>query len=157
MGSSSLQLSQREIPQHLAAGDVGGAPEGGQVEGGGEAVGEAEEEHGRDPAAGVLEGEAGLGHLVLLDGAAAQVVHGAGGEDLGHVLARRVRPLLAGEDVEVVVGRVPARVALCADGGAEDDEVFGYAWRGSGLVSSVCAVPVVSWLDLCRRPCPTSR
>lgn len=57
-----------------------------------------------------------------------QVVDGAGGEDLGLVVARRVRPLLARQDVEVIVGRVAARVALRAYSGAEDDEVFGYAW-----------------------------
>lgn len=116
-----LELAQGQVAQHLAGGDEGHAPEGGEVEGGGEAVGEAEEEHGGDPAAGVLEGEAALGHLVLLDDAADEVVDGARLVDLGLVGAGGVGELGAREDVEVVVGRVAPRVALGADGGAEDD------------------------------------
>lgn len=100
-----------------------------EVEGAGEGVGVPEEEHGGDPAAGVLEGEAVLGHAVLLDDAAAEVVDGAGGVDLGLEVAGGVGELRAREDVEVVVGRVAARVALGADGGAEDDEVLRDAWR----------------------------
>ena len=38
--------------------------------------------------------------------------------------------LLAGEDVEEVVGGVAPCVAFGADGCAEDDEVFGYTWKG---------------------------
>lgn len=53
---------------------------------------------------------------------------GSWGVDLGLVLAGDVGGLGAGEDVEVVVGGVAARVAFCADGGAEDDEVFGETW-----------------------------
>lgn len=53
---------------------------------------------------------------------------GSRGVDLGLVLAGDVGGLGAGEDVEVVVGGVAARVAFCADGGAEDDEVFGETW-----------------------------
>jgi hypothetical protein len=45
------------------------------------------------------------------------VVHAARRVDLGLVLARRVGELGAREDVEVVVGRVPARVALGSDCG----------------------------------------
>jgi hypothetical protein len=56
------------------------------------------------------------------------VVDAALGVDLGLVLAGRVGELGAREDVEVVVGRVAARVALGADGGAEDDQVLGDAW-----------------------------
>jgi hypothetical protein len=55
------------------------------------------------------------------------MVHRAGGVDLGLEVARGVGELGAGQDVEVVVGRVAAGVALGSDGGAEDDEVFGYA------------------------------
>lgn len=49
---------------------------------------------------------------------------GSGRVDLGLVLAGDVGGLSAGEDVEVVVGRVSASVALGSDGGAEDDEVL---------------------------------
>ncbi|KAG5912919.1 hypothetical protein E4U53_005095 [Claviceps sorghi] len=93
-------------------------PQRGKVKRARQAVRVAEEEHGRDPAARVLEREAALGHLVLLHLAAAQVVDAAGGVNLCGVLAGHVGPLLAVEDVEVVVCGVAAGVALGADGGA---------------------------------------
>lgn len=37
---------------------------------------------------------------------------------------RIVSSLLSHEDMEVIVGSVPSRVSLCADGSAEEDEVF---------------------------------
>lgn len=128
-------LGKQQVPDHLAAGDGDSAVEGGEVEGAEEAVGEAEEQHGGDPAAGVLEGEAALGHLVLLDGAAAEVVDAARGEDLGLVVARRVGPLLPRQDVEVVVRGVAARVALGADRRPEDDQVLRDACYALGIVS----------------------
>lgn len=85
-----------------------------------QAIGVPKEQHRGDPPAGVLEREAALGHLVLLDLAAPQVVDAAGGVDLGGVLAGDVGPLLAVEDVEVVVCGVAAGVAFGADGGAWD-------------------------------------
>lgn len=112
------QLPLEQVANHLPPGQMRRLPQRGEVKGAGQAIGEAEEEHGRDPAAGVLEREAGLGHLVLLGVAAAQVVHAAGRVDLRLVLAGHVGELRAGEDVEVVVGGVPAGVAFCADGGA---------------------------------------
>lgn len=48
------------------------------------------------------------------------MVHAARGVDLGREVAGGVGPLLAGKDVEVVVGGVAAGVAFGADGGAED-------------------------------------
>lgn len=93
-------------------------PQRGEVEGARKAVGEAKEEHGGDPASGVLEREAALGHLVLLHVATAEVVDAAGRIHLGLVRAGDVGQLGAAEDVEVVVGRVAARVALGADRGA---------------------------------------
>lgn len=120
-----LQLPLQQVGDHLAPSDARGSPQGREVQGAGESIGVAEEEHGRDPATGVLEREAGRVHLVLLDLAALQVVHGAGRVDLGLVLAGHVGKLGAGEDVEVVVRGVAAGVALGADGGAEDDQVLG--------------------------------
>ena len=76
---------------------------------------------------GVLEREAALVHLVLLDVPARKMVDLAGAVDLHLQLGRVERPLLADEDVEVVVGGVHAGVALRAHGGAEDDEVLGDA------------------------------
>ena len=55
------------------------------------------------------------------------MVHGAGRVDLGLELAGDVSQLGAGQDVKVVVGGVAAGVAFGADGGAEDDKVFGDA------------------------------
>lgn len=49
--------------------------------------------------------------------------------------AGRVGDLRAGEDVEVVVGGVAAGVAFGADGGAEDDEIFGDACFAIALAS----------------------
>lgn len=46
------------------------------------------------------------------------MVHAARRVHLRRVLARHVGELRARDDVEVVVGRVTARVALCSDGGA---------------------------------------
>jgi hypothetical protein len=115
------ELALEQIANHLPARNVRRLPQRREVKRAGQAVGEAKEEHGRDPAARVLEREAGLGHLVLLDVAAAQVVDAAGRVDLGLVLAGHVGQLSAREDVEVVVGGVAAAVTFCPDGGACGD------------------------------------
>lgn len=115
---SISELALEEIANHLLARNVRRLPQRREIERAGQPVGEAKEEHGRDPAARVLEREAGLGHLVLLGVAAAQVVDAARGVDLGLVLAGHVGQLGAREDVEVVVGGVAAAVAFCSDGGA---------------------------------------
>ena len=125
---SILQLELEQVANHLAARHPRRRPQSREVQRRRESIGVSEEKHGRDPAARVLEREAGRLHLVLLDFAAAQVVHGAGRVDLGLELAGHVGQLGAGQDVEVVVGGVAAGVAFGADGSAEDDEVFGDAW-----------------------------
>ena len=53
------------------------------------------------------------------------MVHAAGAVPLHMELPGAEGPLLADEDVEVVVGGVQAGVALCAERGAKDDEVLG--------------------------------
>lgn len=131
----NLQLELQQIPNHLAARHARRRPQRREIKRGGERVGVAKEQHGRDPAARVLEREAGRVHLVLLDLAAAQVVHAAGRVDLGRELAGHVGQLRAGQDVEVVVGRVAAGVAFGADGGAEDDEVFCDACSGESRLA----------------------
>lgn len=123
----SLKFAQDQVRDHLPARHVRHAPQGGDVERARQAVGEAKEHHGRDPAARVLERKAALGHLVLLHVATAQVVHAALRVHLGLVRAGRVGRLHARQDVEVVVGRVPARVAFRADCCAEYYEVLGDA------------------------------
>lgn len=125
-----LDLAHQQLSNHLLASDAHRRPQRGEVDGAEQAVREAEEQHGRDPAAGVLHGEAArLGHHVLLDVAAVHPVHAAGRVHLGLELARHERVLRARQDVEVVVGSVAPAVALGADGGAEDDEVLRDAWR----------------------------
>lgn len=119
--SAALQLPHQQIANHLPARDESRPPQCGEIERREEGVGVAEEEHGRNPAARVLEREAGGLHLVLLDVAAAQVVHGARRVDFRLELAGHVGQLRARQDVEVVVRRVAARVPFGADGGAEDD------------------------------------
>lgn len=113
-----LELAHQQVGDHLTASDIAGAPEGVEVERAKEGIGVAEEKHGRDPTTRVLEGEAtAIGHLVLLNVAAAQVVHATLRVHLGLILARYIGGLGAEQNVEVVIGGVTAGVALGADGG----------------------------------------
>jgi hypothetical protein len=125
--SPSLQLKPHQIPNHLPSRNPRRRPQRREVQRRRERIGIPKEQHRRDPAARVLERKARRVHLVLLDLAAAQMVHRAGRVDLGLEVAGGVGELGSRQDVEVVVGRVAAGVALGADGCAEDDEVFGYA------------------------------
>ena len=108
----------QQVADHLTGSDARGSPQGREVQGAGEGIGVTEEEHGRDPATGVLKREARLIHLVLLDLATDEVVHASGRVDLRLELAGDVGELGALEDVEVVIGGVAASVALGSDGGA---------------------------------------
>lgn len=113
-----LQLALHQVADHLTGSDARGSPQSREVQSAGEGIGVTEEEHGRDPATGVLEREARLIHLVLLDLAADEVVHATGRVDLGLELSGDVGELGALEDVEVVIGGVAAGVAFGSDGGA---------------------------------------
>ena len=124
---NDLQLELQQVANHLPPSHPRRRPQRREIQRRRERIGIAKEQHRRNPAARVLEREARRLHLVLLDFAAAQVVHGAGRVDLGLELAGDVGQLGAGQDVEVVVGGVAAGVALGADGGAEDDQVLGDA------------------------------
>lgn len=115
--NNALQLELQQVADHLDSTDAAGGPQSREVEGAGEGIGVAEEQHGRDPATSVLQREARLIHLVLLDLAADKVVHATGGVDLGLELAGDVGQLGTLQDVEVVVGGVATGVALGADGG----------------------------------------
>lgn len=66
-------------------------------------------------------------HLVLLGDTTAHEVHVTRSVPLHLQRARLERPLLADEDMEVVVGGVKARVALRTERRAKDDEVLGDA------------------------------
>lgn len=114
---SHLQLSPCQIRDHLPARDPRRPPQRREVQRARKRVRVAEAQHGRDPTARVLEREARIVHLVLLDRAATQVVHASLRVDLRLVRAWAVCQLRPGEDVEVVVGCVPARVPFGADGG----------------------------------------
>lgn len=114
---TQLQLVLQQVADHLTGSDARGSPQGREVQGAGEGIGVTEEEHGRDPATGVFKRKARLIHLVLLDLAADQVVHAAGGVDLGLELAGNVGELGTLDDVEIVVGSVAASVAFSSDSG----------------------------------------
>jgi hypothetical protein len=66
-------------------------------------------------------------HLVLLGDTTAHEMHVTRSIPLHLQRARLERPLLADEDMEVVVGGVKARVALRTERRAEDDKVLGDA------------------------------
>jgi hypothetical protein len=86
----TLQLELHQIPNHLPSSNPRRRPQCGEVQSRRESVGIPEEKHGRNPAARVLKSKARRLHLVLLDFAAAQVVHGAGWVDFGLEVAGRV-------------------------------------------------------------------
>ena len=66
-------------------------------------------------------------HLVLLGDTTAHEVHITRSVALHLQRARLERPLLADEDMEIVVGGMKARVALRTEWRAKDDEVLGDA------------------------------
>lgn len=115
--NENLQLELQQVADHLTTGHPRSRPQSREVEGAGEGIGITEEEHGSDPATRVFERKARLGHAVLLDVAAVQVVHRALGVHLGLEVARCVGKLGALENVEVVVGSVTSRVAFSANSG----------------------------------------
>jgi hypothetical protein len=62
-------------------------PKSRKVKGAGKAIGETETKHRGDPTTGVLQSEASIVHLVLLDLTTAQMVYAALGVDLRLVVA----------------------------------------------------------------------
>lgn len=114
----NLQLSPKQVRDHLPGGDPRRVPQSWQVQGAREAIGVAEEQHRRDPSPGVLEREARRLHLVLLDLAARQVVHAALRVHLRLKRSWRIGQLRALQDVEIVISGVAAGVSLGTDGGA---------------------------------------
>ena len=115
---SPLHLSLEQVGDHLPAGNARGSPQSREVKSAREGIGIAEEKHGRNPAAGVLERKARRVHLVLLNLAAAEVVDGTGRVDFGLVRTGDVGELSALEDVEVVICGVAASVSFSSNGGA---------------------------------------
>jgi hypothetical protein len=123
-----LQLPLQQITNHLATSDPCRRPQRREVQSRRESVGVSEEKHRRNPAARVLESEAGRIHLVLLNIATAKVMHRSCRVDLRLKCAGDIGQLRAGQNVEVIVGGVAAGVAFGADGSAKDDQVFSDAW-----------------------------
>lgn len=94
--TKNLQLELHQVANHLPARHPRRRPQRREIQRRRERISIPEEEHRRNPAARVLEREAGRVHLVLLDFAAAQVVHGAGRVDFGLESAGDVGELGAG-------------------------------------------------------------
>jgi len=116
--TSHLQLSSSHIRHHLSPRHPRHPPQRGEVQGAGQAIGKAETKHWGDPAPGIFKRKAGRIHLVLLNSSPVEVVHAALGVHLRLVGAGGVGQLGASQDVEVVVSRVPAGVALGTNGRA---------------------------------------
>ena len=105
-----LELANEQVSNHLSSRDPHGDAESGQVERGAEHISQTEGQHGRNPALSQLERPASvLGHHVLLDGAAAEVVDGTGGVVFSLERASREGILVASKDVEVVIGLLFSR------------------------------------------------
>jgi hypothetical protein len=90
LNHTSLQLELHQIPNHLPSSNPRRRPQRREVQRRRERIGVPEEKHRRNPAARVLKSKARRLHLVLLDFATAQVVHGAGRVDFGLEVAGRV-------------------------------------------------------------------
>jgi hypothetical protein len=113
--SHHLQLPPRQIRHHLPSRNPRHPPQRREIQSAGQPIRKPEAHHGRDPTSRVLESKARALHLVLLDLAATQMMHAALVVDFWYVGPWSVGELRAGDDVEVVVGGVPACVAFCAD------------------------------------------
>lgn len=102
---AALELANEQVAKHLSRRDPNRDAEGGQVECRAEHIGEAKWQHGRNPALSEFERPAAVfGHHVLLDASAMKVVHRSSRVVLRFERSGRESVLVAGEDVEVVVG-----------------------------------------------------
>ncbi len=120
------QLEPQQIRNHLPTRDPRSSPQRREIQRAAKPICKPKEQHRRDPSSSILHRETSLVHLILLDGAALEMVNTALGVDFWLVGAGSVGELGADEDVEVVVGGVAACVAFCANGGA---------WAVSGRIS----------------------
>lgn len=95
-------------------------PKSREVKSAGKPIGETESKHRGNPTTGILQSEASIIHLVLLDLTTAQMVYAALRVDLGLVVAcsRRVGSLSTLEDVEVVICSVATSVSFGSNGSA---------------------------------------
>lgn len=125
--SDPLYFPHGQTPKHALPSDPDRVGESPKVQRGKHGIGEPKRQHRGDPALGELERPAALVHLILLDDSTLHMIHDSLGVPLLDERMGRIRPLLALEDVEVVVGRVPAAVALGAQRRAKDDQVLGDA------------------------------
>ena len=108
----------------------------------GERICKAKRQHKRNPTLSELQRPTTLVHLVLLDVATTKMVHGAFGIAFLDERVRWVGPLLALEDVEVVVGGVATRVALRTQRRAKHYQILRYR-RVDQVHAAHCAARVV--------------
>ena len=113
--TSSLQFPPRQIQHHLPTRNPRRPPQRRKIQRARQPICKAKPQHRRNPAPRVLKCKARALHLVLLDRAAMKMVHGSLRVDFRFISARGVSELRAGDDVEVVVGGVPACVTFCTD------------------------------------------
>lgn len=115
-----------QVLDHLAAGDHSSPKERGEVERRRNRVRKTERQHRGDPALSELQRPASrLGHHVLLHNTTGEVVHRTRRVLLALKVPGLVGVLRTRQDVEVVVRRVTASVALGAKRRAKEDQVFG--------------------------------
>lgn len=118
----------QQIPNHFPPRHPSHLPRRRKIHRARQRIGIPKRKHARNEAYRVLERETRGFHLVLLDVAAAEMVHGSLRVDFGLERARGEGELGSLDDVEVIVGCVAACVAFGSDGCAEDYEVFCQAY-----------------------------
>jgi len=131
-----------QIPQSFSTINSNGMPQRLPIECTSERIGKAKRQHKRNPTLRELKRPTTLVHLVLLNVSTAKMVHGAFGIALLDERVGRVGPLLAFEDVEVVVGGVAARVALRTQRRAKHNQILCYR-RVDQVHAAHCAAGVV--------------
>lgn len=131
-----LKLPPPQIPHHLPPRNHRRPPQRPKIQRTTKRIRIPKPHHRRNPTSRILERKTRTFHFVLFDLPSSQMMYISRRVDFWFVgvCGWVVGQLSAGENVEVVVCCVSARVAFGSDGCAEDDEVFGYTcgWRGFG-------------------------
>lgn len=112
---NALELEAHQIQHHFTPRNPRCPPQRPKVKRARKGICIAKSHHGRNPAASVLERKTGAVHLVLLDGAAHEVMHATLPVSLWLVGSRRICQLFTAQDVKVVVGRVSTSVSFSAN------------------------------------------
>lgn len=102
--AGSSELANEQVANHLTSSDPNSDAESGEIERGAKHVSKTERKHRRNPTLSELESPASiLGHHVLLDRSATQVVNRTGRVVLSLERSSGESVLVAGKDVEVVI------------------------------------------------------